>query len=497
MSEETAWNRFRIDGTPAAWDRLVDAYRPLVASVCRRYFRRPQDVEDAVQETFLKLFRHAEAVRGEVASWLISTAHTTSVDMIRVAISERRRRDKLAASAPVAALEHWRTHEAIRVSLTEAMANLDAVSRELLAERFFRKTPLRVIAARQNLSVPTASRRVRDALDTLAAVLRDMGVDAADDLTLAEHFGEWTASTGALGGEALRFAADWSALRDEQAAKDAIPLPLVPGWTRPIRVGAFVSHASAIRPGYRNISITHEEQVRATCLLVHPGFRLIGIVEPDTSEFGPVERTLRQFQLTGGLIDATDTAALRTLDVLIFGINFRLSPAIASAFAEAVRGGVGLLNERWCDVAQLEHANPDVMAMMLAASPVFSFHHPQDCMQRLPAFVREEHSLLPGVREGDSVMAPACGPAYALAPGTRVLLSKDDRSPPIAGRVPFTGVECMPTYALGSLGRGRVLLTNFATQAALRPILSVSPEQHLVDVLAWLAEPRREMPLGV
>src|SRR3954464_15908861 len=36
-------------------ERIVAQYRPLIYSVCRRYLRRPDDVEDAAQETALKV----------------------------------------------------------------------------------------------------------------------------------------------------------------------------------------------------------------------------------------------------------------------------------------------------------------------------------------------------------------------------------------------------------------------------------------------------------
>src|SRR5436190_10508938 len=84
--------RFARDRSPQAIAALIECYRPLVYSVCRRYLRRREDVEDAAQETFLKLARHAPSIHGSVPGWLTATAHTTSLELIRRATREHRRR---------------------------------------------------------------------------------------------------------------------------------------------------------------------------------------------------------------------------------------------------------------------------------------------------------------------------------------------------------------------------------------------------------------------
>src|SRR4051794_37755722 len=81
------------------WDRVVEAYRPLVVSVCRRYLRDPNDVQDAVQQTFLKFAEHAGKVESSLVAWLASAAQSSSVDLIRSCVRERRRREGLARSA--------------------------------------------------------------------------------------------------------------------------------------------------------------------------------------------------------------------------------------------------------------------------------------------------------------------------------------------------------------------------------------------------------------
>ncbi|MFO0930743.1 MAG: sigma-70 family RNA polymerase sigma factor [Gemmataceae bacterium] len=78
----------------AAFELLVWRHGRLVASVCRRLLRRPEDVEDAFQATFLVLVRKAGGIRGRqaVAAWLHTVAH-------RVAVAAAARANRLPAGA--------------------------------------------------------------------------------------------------------------------------------------------------------------------------------------------------------------------------------------------------------------------------------------------------------------------------------------------------------------------------------------------------------------
>src|SRR5689334_9097513 len=82
--------------SPAKLDRLIAEHHHLVRSVCRRYLRAPEDVEDAVQETFMKFLARGDAVQGSLRGWLTSVAHSTSIDLIRSSMSERNRRARAA-----------------------------------------------------------------------------------------------------------------------------------------------------------------------------------------------------------------------------------------------------------------------------------------------------------------------------------------------------------------------------------------------------------------
>jgi RNA polymerase sigma factor (sigma-70 family) len=155
---------------------VFKTYAPLVGSVCRRYLKRRHDIEDAMQDTFVKMVAHGmDASCPRLAGWLSAAAHTSCVDQLRRAGSEQRRRLGWSL-AHTAGDDDALTHQELCQRIEEALLQLDEPSRRLLIERFYEQTPLHVIARRTGVSVSTVSRWGTAALRTLAAVLRDMGL---------------------------------------------------------------------------------------------------------------------------------------------------------------------------------------------------------------------------------------------------------------------------------------------------------------------------------
>jgi RNA polymerase sigma factor (sigma-70 family) len=164
---------------------VFEKYAPLVGSVCRRYLRRRQDIEDAIQDTFVKMVSHGmDPTCPRLAGWLSAAAHTSCIDQLRRAGSEQRRRSGWSRihstpddNAPV--------HRELCQHVEEALLQLDEPSRRLLVERFYDQTSLRVIAGRAGVSVSTASRWGTTALQALAGILHDMGLVEPNHFTSA------------------------------------------------------------------------------------------------------------------------------------------------------------------------------------------------------------------------------------------------------------------------------------------------------------------------
>jgi len=84
-------------GDPAAFDVLVRRWKNRVFRLALRFFRRPEDAEDVVQEVFLKLYRTSAIYRSEAPfeHFLLKIATNACVDRLR---DRRRRREEVLSS---------------------------------------------------------------------------------------------------------------------------------------------------------------------------------------------------------------------------------------------------------------------------------------------------------------------------------------------------------------------------------------------------------------
>jgi RNA polymerase sigma factor (sigma-70 family) len=365
MSDEL-FEKARRDSDRRLLERVAQEHRPLVQSACRRLLRDPADVEDATQETFLKLTQHTSSITGSITGWLVATAKASSVDLIRRSIRQQNRRHGLAQISSTQ-IARQATQQQIFLRLSDAIAAMEPQERALIQARFVNNKSLRELATEHRTSVPTMSRRVAASLHQLGEVLQELGVvgpELEDDDALAAML---HANPGDMN---LRFAPDWRAAEFAPlgAPADAV---LFPTGSRPLRVGVMVSYESTITRGWHNFFGSMSGQVQSTPLFPATGLQMVGVVEPGTVHRGIVERTLRDYSLIGGLVEADDVLGLATLDVLLIGNNFALSPNIISAINRAVRGGVGLLNEYWTRAHQGIVKDRCLQELMLADSQYY------------------------------------------------------------------------------------------------------------------------------
>lgn len=74
-----------LQGDAASFEPLVQKYSPRVFATARRYARRESEVEDIVQEVWLKAFQKLKSFRGEAPfeHWLMRLAVRTCYDFLR------------------------------------------------------------------------------------------------------------------------------------------------------------------------------------------------------------------------------------------------------------------------------------------------------------------------------------------------------------------------------------------------------------------------------
>jgi RNA polymerase sigma-70 factor, ECF subfamily len=74
-----------LKGDAASFEPLIRKYQPRVFATARRYARRDSEVEDIVQEVFLKAFQKLGTFRGDAPfeHWLMRLAVRTCFDFLR------------------------------------------------------------------------------------------------------------------------------------------------------------------------------------------------------------------------------------------------------------------------------------------------------------------------------------------------------------------------------------------------------------------------------
>src|SRR5271154_5860184 len=74
-----------LKGNTASFEPLIQKYSPRVFATARRYARRESEVEDIVQEVWLKAFQKLGGFRGDAPfeHWLMRLAVRTCYDFLR------------------------------------------------------------------------------------------------------------------------------------------------------------------------------------------------------------------------------------------------------------------------------------------------------------------------------------------------------------------------------------------------------------------------------
>ena len=92
-----------LKGNTASFEPLVQRYSPRLFAMARRYARRESEVEDIVQEVWLKAFEKLKSFRGDAPfeHWLMRLAVRTCYDFLR-----RHQRNRESAFTDLSEPEH-------------------------------------------------------------------------------------------------------------------------------------------------------------------------------------------------------------------------------------------------------------------------------------------------------------------------------------------------------------------------------------------------------
>jgi RNA polymerase sigma-70 factor (ECF subfamily) len=162
-------------GDRAALEALYDRHTPMLLGVAVRILRDRAEAEDAVQETWVQVWRRCAGYdrrRGSVAAWLVTIARTRALDRYRSRAS--RARAEGAPAAPVTTPDDAERGGALgqlRVQLGAALAGLDPRQREVLEIAYFEGLSQSEIAARLVVPLGTVKHWTRQGLLALRAAM--------------------------------------------------------------------------------------------------------------------------------------------------------------------------------------------------------------------------------------------------------------------------------------------------------------------------------------
>lgn len=169
-------------GDSARFEELVRRYQPRLFATARRYARREDEVEDIVQEIFLKAFSKLDSWRGDAPfeHWLMRLAVHTCYDFLRV--HQRNREHNLSEITEEET--HWlekfarapdqatTAADAARTLVEKVMAQLSPANRLIITLLELEDRSVKEIAQLTGWSVPLVKVRAFRARAEMKKILQ-------------------------------------------------------------------------------------------------------------------------------------------------------------------------------------------------------------------------------------------------------------------------------------------------------------------------------------
>ena len=151
-------------------DALLELHRryaPYLTAVARRMLNNPDDVQQCVQDTFVKAWEHAarfDPAKASAKTWLVTICHRHAINRIR------------GQTLQTLPLQDWdapaRAEDPTdRLYLERALATLEPGERDLIELAFYQGFSHSQVAQETGKPLGTVKSRLRGALDKLRAAL--------------------------------------------------------------------------------------------------------------------------------------------------------------------------------------------------------------------------------------------------------------------------------------------------------------------------------------
>ena len=160
------------DGQSQALEELYDRHAPLVFSVIRRILQREEDAEEALQDTWLQLWRRPHSYdpnRGSVAAWLVMMGKSRALDLYRSRASRERAHEKKLADDPVPMNPTLSAEEReLRERIAAGWQGLEPQHRQVLELAFWEGLSQSEIAERTGSPLGTVKSWMRQGMQRLS-----------------------------------------------------------------------------------------------------------------------------------------------------------------------------------------------------------------------------------------------------------------------------------------------------------------------------------------
>ncbi len=177
--EDSILVRECLAGNPLSFQLLVERYQARMFALVRHYTKNPVDIEDVVQDTFLKAFRRLSSFQQQSSfyTWLCRIAINTALDALkrtgRSPVASTEDPDALVSSEPAAghgarsserdgvqAPDARLAQQEISAITQEVLAGLPEIFRTVLVLREFEELSYQEMADILGISIGTVESRL-------------------------------------------------------------------------------------------------------------------------------------------------------------------------------------------------------------------------------------------------------------------------------------------------------------------------------------------------
>jgi RNA polymerase sigma factor (sigma-70 family) len=147
-----------MGGSERAFRQLVERHHPTVFAVVRSVLGDRDDVEDVVQEVFIKVYRGLATFRGDArfSTWIYRIARNESINAVRKKTIEGSPIEDVVVESPAAARpDTVAEREAERTEIGRYLAQLDDNYRTALELRYIAERSYAEIAEAMELPIGT------------------------------------------------------------------------------------------------------------------------------------------------------------------------------------------------------------------------------------------------------------------------------------------------------------------------------------------------------